>query len=178
MNADEMIHTIKGALEAFDVKPFMSRKRELDILEASVSQKKDNVEECLQGPLNEKLKEVFNASFPTLEWETEYPINDCGDSVDIHTSDSKDWEIIIEIDATRADQVAKKFVSRFAHILESSEENVIYVVLCYPGTDRMPLPECEKYIDYGEKILKKIHQKAHFISAMIENDKIVVKKIS
>ena len=60
----------------------------------------------------------------------------CNDSVDIFASDSVDWEIIIEIDAARADQVAKKIVSRFFHISESVEKAVIYIALCYPGTKR------------------------------------------
>ncbi len=53
--------------------------------------------------------------------------------------------VVLELDASRADQVAKKFVSRIALFPNT---NVYFVSLCYPGTKKMNLPECEKYLGY------------------------------
>jgi len=53
--------------------------------------------------------------------------------------------VVIELDKNRADQVAKKFVSRSATF---KNEKIYYISLCYPGTDRMNLSECVKYFGY------------------------------
>ena len=53
--------------------------------------------------------------------------------------------MVIELDKNRADQVAKKFVSRMALIPSTT---VYFVSLCYPGTENMNKAECEKYFGY------------------------------
>ena len=55
------------------------------------------------------------------------------------------------MDAHRADQVAKKFLSRSALFIN---ENIIYLSLCYPGTNSMNKKECVKYFDYCSTISK------------------------
>jgi len=63
--------------------------------------------------------------------------------VDIYgTLSSKDnaGAVIIELDKWRADQVAKKFVLRFALTLELP---LICIALCYGGTQYMNKSECE-----------------------------------
>ena len=80
-----------------------------------------------------------------VEWSMEYiPNPKSRDSVDIFGR-GDGFVVVMEIDKSRADQVAKKFVSRLA-LLPSTK--VYYVSLCYPGTERMNLTECEKYFGY------------------------------
>ncbi len=70
------------------------------------------------------------------------------DSVDLHCKmklEEVEYSVIIEIDTTRADQVAKKFLSRMAIF---GRENIIYITFCYPGTEKMSTNEVEKYMGY------------------------------
>ena len=57
----------------------------------------------------------------------------------------QEWRVVVEYDAARADQVAKKFVSRLAQM---PRENLIYIACCYSGTKRMSLPEVTKYFTF------------------------------
>jgi hypothetical protein len=59
---------------------------------------------------------------------------------------SADRLIAIELDKNRADQVAKKFVSRMAAL--PSTVPVYFLSVCYPGTVRMNKTECVKYFGY------------------------------
>lgn len=59
------------------------------------------------------------------------------------------WFVVIEFDSARADQVAKKFVSRIAQV---PNENLVYVAYCYPGTKSMNLSEVNKYFMYMKTI--------------------------
>lgn len=170
MGTNEMIRAIKDALDTFDASVFMSKWRTGGL---SQSEKMQNVKDNLQSSLKEHLEQVFRGCYPQLTWIVEKKLEGCNDSVDIYASDSSDWEIIIEIDAARADQVAKKIVSRYSHISESRKNNILYIALCYPGTERMNLNECEKFMYYGKKIIKKIHGNAFFISAFVKDDKII-----
>ncbi len=69
--------------------------------------------------------------------------------------------IVIEVDAHRADQVAKKFVSRSALL---KDEPLVYVAIVYPGTKNMNSIECGKYFKYcswlSEMLTRKNHPKA------------------
>lgn len=69
------------------------------------------------------------------------------------------WFIIVEFDSARADQVAKKFVSRIAQV---PNESMIYIAFCYPGTNKMNLSEVNKYFTYMETISKNM-QLAGFV---------------
>ena len=67
----------------------------------------------------------------------------------------KDYELIIEIDATRADQVAKKMLSRFCHSLElQPSKPLFYIALLYQGTTSMNPDECIKYFNMGATVLR------------------------
>lgn len=97
------------------------------------------------------LYSYLQLSLSEYKWEIEYkPSDDCKDSVDLYgySSDEK-FSIILEIDAHRADQVAKKFVSRTSLFIDA---NVFYISLCYPGTKKMSKAECSKYFNYCAKI--------------------------
>ena len=104
-------------------------------------------------------------------WDTEYkPSDKFADRIDIYGSSSNvenKFKIVIELDTHRADQVAKKIVSRTALFIE---ENLIYVSLCYPGTKKMSKPECEKYFQYCNSIydsLNKSHDKKKLYIGLI-----------
>jgi hypothetical protein len=85
------------------------------------------------------------ATIPDITWNREYcPSRQSRDSIDIFGK-GKEFVVVIELDKYRADQVAKKFVSRMAIL----PETIIYFIsLCYPGTDKMNKSECEKYFNY------------------------------
>ena len=81
-----------------------------------------------------------------VEWRQEHsPNHATRDSIDIFGT-SGDRLIAIELDKNRADQVAKKFVSRMAAL--PSTKQIYFVSLYYAGTDRMSPAECIKYFGY------------------------------
>jgi hypothetical protein len=90
---------------------------------------------------------------PNMNWRSPHRLTrERRDEVDIYgTFGSEDNEgaVIIELDKWRADQIAKKFVSRFALTLESP---LIYIALCYGGTNNMDKIECKKYFCYCASI--------------------------
>ncbi len=57
---------------------------------------------------------ALSLAVPDLKWQQEYaPHSTMKDSIDIFGS-SENFNVVIELDKHRADQVAKKFVSRSA----------------------------------------------------------------
>ncbi|WP_125869855.1 hypothetical protein [Williamwhitmania taraxaci] len=94
-----------------------------------------------------ELTDFLNEKLKRFTWKTEHrPSLTIKDSIDIFglTDDNK-FKIVIELDAHRADQVAKKFISRSALFIN---DNIIYLSICYPGTSKMNKNECIKYFDY------------------------------
>lgn len=93
-----------------------------------------------------------------IDWELEHcPHSSRKDSVDIYGfSKSDNTHFVIELDAHRADQVAKKFLSRFSLFIN---QKVIYIALCYPGTKNMSIPECKKYFEYCNNICEGLNSK-------------------
>ena len=105
------------------------------------------------------------------------------DRADILTQKIAGYTVIIEIDATRADQVAKKMMSRFywamlhqGKSLICSEESrmagntrVVYVSLLYPGTEKMNPEECKKYFVMGAEVLTKLNKDNIFIGYIISD---------
>ncbi|MDY6920512.1 MAG: hypothetical protein SV765_09910 [Pseudomonadota bacterium] len=88
-----------------------------------------------------------------VNWRQEYmPSRGQRDSIDIY-ADGGDFAVAIELDKNRADQVAKKFVSRFALM---PSKKVYFISLCYPGTDRMNINECVKYFQYCANLAKRM----------------------
>ena len=103
----------------------------------------------LQNRVHANLEKIL----PNMNWRSPHKFTrECRDEVDIYgTFSSEDGEgaVIIELDKWRADQVAKKFVSRFALTLE---QPLIYIALCFGGTESMNKNECEKYFSYCNRI--------------------------
>lgn len=113
------------------------------------------LQEAIVNKLNDgNLNELVDLPLPT-KWKKEHrPRNGQRDSIDIYGL-GKDivqhvvQHIVIELDSARADQVAKKFVSRIALITNPpSASKICYISLCYPGAPSMPVPEAEKYFKY------------------------------
>lgn len=73
------------------------------------------------------------------------------------TLDGVTYHVIIELDKPRADQVAKKFLSRVSHTIN---EPLIYVTFCYPGTNKMSKPETIKYFGYFATLVTKMNTAA------------------
>ncbi|MCR4302625.1 MAG: hypothetical protein NUV63_00140 [Gallionella sp.] len=90
-------------------------------------------------------KSVLAAAMPDIEWSMEHcPSRESRDSIDIFGK-GNGFVVAIELDKNRADQVAKKFVSRTAIL----PPTIIYFIsLCYPGTENMDRSECAKYFSY------------------------------
>ena len=102
-----------------------------------------------QGSLCLSLTSVVNK----LKWQQEHsPNTTLRDSIDIFGSNDS-LNVAIEIDKHRADQVAKKFVSRSALLLG---KKIFYISLCYPGTSNMNASECKKYFTYCKNLSKQI----------------------
>ncbi len=80
-----------------------------------------------------------------ISWKTEFsPSATKRDAIDIY-GQGNNFVVAIELDKNRADQVAKKFVSRIA-LLPNTK--IYFISLCYPGTNRMNKSECIKYFGY------------------------------
>ena len=78
------------------------------------------------------------------------------DSIDIKGVSNNEI-CIIEIDATRIDQIAQKFVSRLClwGLEEETKKPLLYIAILYKGSKCHNRKEdCEKYIRYCNKIIK------------------------
>ena len=88
---------------------------------------------------------TLNTALQDVGWSIEHcPNLKKRDSIDIFGR-GVGFVVVIELDKHRADQVAKKFVSRMALFPETI---VYFVSLCYPGTEKMNKAECIKYFGY------------------------------
>jgi hypothetical protein len=109
------------------------------------------------------LKSELGRSMPHVIWSVEHcPGRNSKDCVDVF-GQGRDFVVAIELDKTRADQVAKKFVSRMA-ILPST--TVYFVSLCYPGTENMNLVECSKYFQYCATLASRMSN--HYAGLIID----------
>jgi hypothetical protein len=108
--------------------------------------KKSQKIENIQDKLIKFLKDTKDDSAEFV-WEKEYvdtQENRKRDRIDIFGEVKNiKLNVVIELDAHRADQVAKKFLSRQALF---HEKNLIYISLCYPGTNNMSQNECIKTV--------------------------------
>jgi hypothetical protein len=99
------------------------------------------------------LGRVLASAFPDMTWSIEHKPNPPSrDSIDIF-GQANSALVVIELDKHRADQVAKKFVSRSAMF---EEKKIHYISLCYPGTQGMSASECVKYFDYCAVLSKRL----------------------
>jgi len=94
------------------------------------------------------------STLPNVNWSLEFvPENrNTRDRIDVFGESSR-TVVIIELDKWRADQVAKKFVSRAAMF---SDRKFLYISICFPGTDFMNRQECVKYFDFCKTLSEKM----------------------
>jgi len=100
-----------------------------------------------------EIKNYLSENLKKFNWEIEYkPSNSFKDSIDIFGSsvDYK-YKIVIELDVHRADQVAKKFISRSALLID---ESIIFISLIYPSNKKHNKNECLKYFNYCATVSK------------------------
>ena len=180
-NVNDITNAIKEALE---VKPD-GRTYQDHLLDSN--NRKHKIIEAFQRCLAEKLLDRCNNGCQgcvgenSTKYYCEYPLykelpgwENIKDRADIRIEkinfEGKDYELIIEIDATRADQVAKKMMSRFCYATVINKP-IVYVALLYQGTKSMNSDECKKYFKMGEEVLKKINPSNILIGYIVDKDK-------
>lgn len=113
------------------------------------------------------LADILSGSSTEYRWDIEYAHSGRSerDSIDVYGFARSLPSWIIEIDATRADQVAKKILSRLA--LWGLKDPINYVAIMYPNTQGSK-KECEKYLRYGANVLHKVNSKSSIIGIFID----------
>ncbi|UCZ56032.1 hypothetical protein LGV61_09895 [Desulfurispirillum indicum] len=112
-----------------------------------------HVQKAIVANFQKSVFQRLQDSIPSLSWMMEYtPSKSQKDSIDIY-GESEAFVVAIELDKNRADQVAKKFVSRIALL---PDKKVYFLSLCYPGTAGMNLNECVKYFGYCANLAKRM----------------------
>ena len=119
----------------------------------------------------EQVMKNLNASGTEYTWDEEIQARGRSekDSIDIigQAKGQQNW--IIEIDATRTDQVSQKLLSRLA--LWGQKEPIQYVAILYPDAQEKGQSACEKYLRYGNEIIKKINKNSNVIGVFVDPDK-------
>ena len=175
-DVNTIINVIKDTLEPKNenkktyLKRFEERKKgDHDIIEQFQDELAKNLSErCNNTCLgSEKEYELYKG---IKDWDK---IKDRADiRIEKINLNGKDYELIIEIDATRADQVAKKMMSRFCYaILRKDKLPIVYVALLYKGTSSMNLDECKKFFKMGYELIKKIEKSNIMIGYIIGDPK-------
>ena len=142
------------------IREFLKKRRNND------SQRHKSIEsfqKSLEGTLNDYLSD-FN-------WDTEgtNKKKKQKDSIDILGKKKDAPLIIIEIDATRGDQIAKKLLSRLSLWGREKSKNIFYVALLYPDTQN-GVNESRKFVKYGYDIMKKINRQSYVYGIYINGD--------
>jgi len=139
-------------------------KESLAILSKSRSKVTDH---SLVEEFQKNIADILNQISPDYSWEIEHKPSrrSEGDSIDIFGYSRKLPSWIIEIDAYRADQVAKKLLSRVA--LWGLKDSIEYVAILYPNTQNGK-KECEKFLRYGDNILHKLNSKSNITGIFVE----------
>ena len=113
------------------------------------------------------LTDILNETPTGYKWDIEVEPSGRseGDRIDVYGLAQNLPQWIIEIDATRADQVSKKILSRLA--LWGLKSPINYVAIMYPNTQGGK-KECEKYLRYGTDILHKVNAKSRIVGIFID----------
>lgn len=130
---------------------------------------------------------ILGGSAKVREHTEVYLFKQFMDRADILIPNVQEYTVIIEIDATRADQVAKKMMSRFSWAIQTQKkiygregndikeeisipaDSIVYVSLLYPGTNAMNPEECKKYFVMGAEVLTKLNSNNIFIGYIISD---------
>jgi len=133
-----------------------------DFFSEHIGQSQSNQREIVRR-FQERVLQDLKRELQSITWDLEYRPNRTNrDSIDIYGK-GDDLAIAIELDKHRADQVAKKFVSRMAILPET---RIQYFAICYPGTTRMNRSECVKYFIYCANLARRMC--CDFAGLMIE----------
>ena len=139
-------------------------------IEASPSAEDKNI--FLEKLSNEFAKNLRRIQFRTTEYSLSENLADSidkyHDKCDLFVKTER-YIVIVELDATRADQVAKKMLSRY-YYADKYPKPVVYVCLLYPGTEKMNPNECIKYMTMGKDVLLSMNPANRFIGAFIKGD--------
>ena len=154
---------------------FENRQYIIDHLNRQIKNDHSNIENFQKG-VCKKISE--SKLFSSSKWEVELSSKHRKekDSIDIF-GDDKEAIYIIEIDAARGDQVAKKFLSRIALWGLNPDKPITYIALLYPWTQKQGKPECEKFVRFSNDILKKINKDSSVIGIYVDCDKEKIKGI-
>lgn len=115
--------------------------------------KSQSKQAVLVNDFSQALHGTLTERFPSMTWTLEHVLDTPSrDSIDIFGRRGRTL-VVIELDKTRADQVAKKFVSRSAMF---KNDSIYYISFCYPGTKRMNSTECIKYFRYCADLSKRM----------------------
>lgn len=163
MNLSEILNCISRAVGKMDI-PFGD--------DTTPSQKKN---------FQELLKEEFERNLPPCSAGIEHIFssdeNGSRDRGDVYAETST-YQIIVELDATRADQVAKKMISRYYYANKMTNgKPTVYICLLYPGTKSMNPSECVKYMEMGREILLALNPANRFIGAFLNERTVEWKNI-
>ncbi|MTQ86528.1 hypothetical protein [Streptococcus salivarius] len=130
---------------------FSTVKKVLD--EKKIDFKSDK---CVQKPKNLQnyIYSVLHQNVLDFKWEIEARKGLNGDKFDIYGI-SNDSQVIVEFDNSRADQVAKKFISRIASATQKDNVKTLYVIYNYSNYNKRwkkQVVETKKYIKYCKHI--------------------------
>lgn len=115
--------------------------------------KSQSEQKTIVGKFQQIICNKLSYNIPKTQWSLEYsPIESSRDSIDVFGK-ALSAVVAIELDENRADQAAKKFVSRVAIL---PEVKVYFISLCYPGTVNMSKPECIKYFGFCSNIANRM----------------------
>lgn len=129
----------------------------------------------IKNRFQKTLQEKFKRNIRHVETcETEYCLakvldgsyDGYSDKCDVFV-ETNHYIVIVELDATRADQVAKKMLSRYFYA-EKSNKPTVYICLLYPGTDHMNPNECIKYMNMGKDVLLRMNSSNRFIGGFVD----------
>ena len=136
-------------------------------------------QEALAGEFSKNLRRVFTDKKAMPEhrlWENSTnAIDKYNDKCDVFVETER-YIIIVELDTTRADQVAKKMLSRY-YYADKYAKPIVYVCLLYPGTKKMNPNECIKYMKMGKDVLLSMNSSNRFIGAFINGNDLQLKLI-
>ena len=163
MNLSEILNCISCAVESMSIpigpQPTAEQKMELQKL------------------LVKEFKLKLNTNEVYDEYRLAVEISGNRDRCDVYAK-TLEYQIILEIDATRADQVAKKMLSRYFYANKMAENKpTVYVCLLYPGTDSMNPNECIKYMNMGQELLLAMNPANRFIGGFLKEKSVVWKNI-
>jgi hypothetical protein len=131
----------------------------------------------LQKLLKVEFQQSLNPDVSEIEYRLNTNVNGNRDRCDVY-AETSEYQMLVEIDATRADQLAKKMLSRYYYAHTTSQNRpTIYICLLYPGTDSMNPNECIKYMEMGKEVLLAMNSKNRFIGGFIKDNVVEWKNI-